>query len=264
MNISTDIKQRILEAINVFETGSAEGEYDNITIYADGKPDSRGNPTRQITFGRSQTTEQGHLKNLVQAYIDNGGTFASQLQPYMSRLGVTSLVDETDFIDILQKAAREDETMRSTQDTFFDKHYYQKALQFAIDNGFSYPLSMLVIYDSQIHSGGILDFLRKRFPESPPKRGGDEKAWIKAYTDARHDWLLSKGGLLAKTVYRTQCFKLLMINGEWTLSNSILANGIRTRGLEQKPDFDFDVVKLSPEERFLLRGNGKYAKRMRT
>lgn len=262
MNISTEIKERILEAINVFETGSTAGEYDNITIYADGKPDAHGNPTRQITFGRSQTTEQGHLKHLVQAYIDNSGTFASQLAPYLPKIGVKPLVDETEFINTLKKAAQEDDIMRTTQDAFFDKHYFQPAVQFAKNNGFTLPLSMLVIYDSYIHSGGILDFLRKRFPESPPKRGGDEKAWTKAYTQTRHNWLLSKGGLLAKTTYRTECFTLLMVNGEWMLQNSILANGTKTRGLGT-PTPAFEAVKLSPEERKLLKANAKYAKRMR-
>ncbi len=229
MTISTDLKQRILEAINIFETGSAEGEYDNISIYADGKPDRNGQHTRQITFGRSQTTEQSNLAALVKAYIDNGGAFAAQLQPYLLKIGVTSLVDETDFIDTLQKAAREDDIMRTTQDTFFDTHYYQRALQFAKYNGFTHPLSMLVIYDSFIHSGGVFDFLRERFHELSPKNGGDEKKWIRAYVNERHDWLLSKGGLLAKTVYRTQCFKMLILKGEWALDNSIRTNGTLTR-----------------------------------
>jgi hypothetical protein len=42
-------------------------------------------------------------------------------------------------------------------------------------NGFTLPLSMLVIYDSYIHSGGIRNDLRKRFAEWVPAEGRNEK-----------------------------------------------------------------------------------------
>jgi chitosanase len=255
MTLSSNQKERIVQAINVFETGSIDGEYDNISIYADGI-----NNSRQVTYGRSQTTEQGNLKDLLKAYIENNGRFSEDFKPYLPKFGVTPLANDTDFHNLLKKAAQEDETMRTTQDAFFDKHYFQKAVQFAKDNGFSYPLSMLVIYDSYIHSGGILQFLRNRFPESPPVRGGDEKAWVKAYTDTRHDWLISKGGILAQTIYRTQCFKMLMIAGDWTLANPISANGSMTRGLDDEPAFE--AVKLSSVERAELRGNEIYMLKM--
>ena len=68
--------------------------------------------------------------------------------------------------------------MQRIQDDFFDKRYFQPAMQWADTNEFTLPLSALVIYDSFIHSGSILDFLRKRFPEVPPAKGGNEKTWI--------------------------------------------------------------------------------------
>jgi chitosanase len=111
--------------------------------------------------------------------------------------------------------------MHRTQDIFFDIIYWDPALKFAMDNGFKAPLSMLVIYDSYIHSGGIFDFLRRRFPEVPPRRGGDEKAWVKAYVRERHEWLLSKGGLLARTVYRTNCFMEQFQLENWDLTKPV-------------------------------------------
>jgi hypothetical protein len=48
------------------------------------------------------------------------------------------------------------------------------------------PLSMLVVYDSFIHSGSVPMFLRKRFIERPPANGGDEKKWIGSYVEVRH------------------------------------------------------------------------------
>ena len=48
-------KSKIEAVINVFETGKKEGKYDALVVYRDGRGGSR-----QITYGRSQTTEQGN------------------------------------------------------------------------------------------------------------------------------------------------------------------------------------------------------------
>jgi chitosanase len=96
------------------------------------------------------------------------------------------------------------------------------------DNGFTLPLSALVIYDSFIHSGSILGFLRKRFPEMPPAKGGDEKRWIGQYVNARHQWLATaENVVLHKTIYRTACFKSEIARGNWDLSQlPIKAHGV--------------------------------------
>lgn len=246
--MTVENKQRILSVVNIFETGSADGEYDDISIFKDGK----GN-TRQITFGRSQTTEQGNLKQLIEAYIANKGMFANDLKPYVSKIGVTPLVDDTDFIALLKRSAQEDDTMIKTQDAFFDKVYYQPAFKFFTDNQFSFPLSMLVIYDSYIHSGRVPDFLRERFPESPPVRGGDEKAWVKAYVKTRHEWLLTKGEPLSKTVYRTQVFSVAIAAGDWMLGSPLVANGTRSRDLSDETSDLIEIVPVRGYSRWGLR-----------
>lgn len=71
--------------------------------------------------------------------------------------------------------------MRKTQDSFFDRVYYRPAMKWADTQGFTLPLSALVIYDSFIHSGSIIWVIRNMFPESPPSASGNEKAWTKAY-----------------------------------------------------------------------------------
>src|SRR3954471_21822154 len=43
--------------INVFETGTVRGRYGAIAIFADGP-----HGIRQVTYGRSQTTEYGNLR----------------------------------------------------------------------------------------------------------------------------------------------------------------------------------------------------------
>lgn len=79
--------------------------------------------------------------------------------------------------------------MAKTQDAFFEKYYYSPALKWAKANGFVKPLSMLVIYDSFIHSGSIREFLLKRFAATVPINGGNEDSWIRQYVDTRREWL---------------------------------------------------------------------------
>ena len=220
--VTETIKKLIERVINVFETGTPEGKYSQISIYADGK-----NGTRQITYGRSQTTEQGNLAKLIEMYIRNKGAYAEQFSKYIDKIGKQSLVDNKTFKDLLRTAAKEDELMRSTQDEFFDLAYYNPAFEFFTKNGFALPLSMLVIYDSYIHSGSIPAFLRKRFGEYPPTKGGDEKKWITSYVDIRHQWLkYHSNPILQRTIYRTQCFKDQIAADNWQLDKlPVMANG---------------------------------------
>ena len=123
--------------------------------------------------------------------------------------------------------------MHRVQDEFFDKRYFEPAMTWADSNGFTLALSALVIYDSFIHSGSILGFLRKRFPEAPPANDGDEKTWITQYVDARQDWLAkADNSALQATVYRTECFKREIVRDNWDLSQlPINANGVKVSGV---------------------------------
>lgn len=223
--ITQQQKIKILQIINVFETGTPEGKYDDLVVYDDGK-----NGSKQITFGRSQTTEQGNLKSLIELYIQKDGSFKNDFIPYLPKIGKTPLWENRTFKELLKKSAREDMLMRTAQDDFFDTIYYLPAQIFFEGNKFTLPLSMLVIYDSYIHSGSVPSFLRNRFPEAPPVRGGDEKAWIKAYVNARHNWLANHSKkLLQLTKYRTQCFLNQIKNDNWDLSQTVTANGVKVQ-----------------------------------
>jgi chitosanase len=224
----TPLQKRICEqVINVFETGTSEGDYGALVIFADGPHD-----IRQITYGRSQTTEYGNLEKLVQMYVDANGTLSEQLRPFIGQIGVTPLVDNTEFKQLLRDAGRKDPVMQRMQDDFFDQRYFEPAMQWADTNKFGLPLSALVIYDSFIHSGSILDFLRKRFPEVLPAKGGNEKTWIEEYVDVRQNWLATHTRkIVQKTVYRTQCFKREIARDNWDLSQvPINANGVSVFG----------------------------------
>lgn len=217
-------KAKIQAIVNCFETGSAQGNYGTLVKYPDGP-----NGIKQITFGRSQTTEFGNLKLLLQDYISDNGQYAAQLKPYMSKVGKNpSLHTDLAFCKILKDAGANDPIMQKSQDDFFDSLYYQPSLAWFTHMGFTKPLSMLVIYDSTIHSGSVPMFLRNKFAEKAPASGGNEDNWIKQYVNARHDWLTNHPKpLLRKTNYRTQCFKTQIQNGNWDLSKAVSANGIK-------------------------------------
>ncbi len=218
-----DKKHLIQRIVNVFETGTAEGKYDKLVIYDDGVNDSH-----QITYGRSQTTEQGNLARLIDMYVDKGGQYANDFVPYLEKIGKESLVDDEYFKGLLIKAAREDHIMVETQDEFFDAVYWVPATDWVDRNGFSLMLSVLVVYDSYVHSGSVPMFLRKRFMERPPVNGGDEKKWICSYVEARHQWLkYHEKPLLRKTIYRTQTFLYEIERGNWALDMlPVNANGL--------------------------------------
>lgn len=210
----------------MFETGSINGKYDSVTRYKDG-PVVNGERIRQITYGRSQTTEFGNLKRLLEKYIEQGGAYATPFRPYISKIGKQpSLESNAAFIQLLKDAARNDAAMRQCQDSFFDSYYYQPAYSWFQGFGFTEALSLLVIYDSFIHSGQIRSDIRQRFAERPPVSGGNEREWVKQYVNARHNWLANhSNSLLHATVYRTNCFKKQVTNSNWNLAQPINANG---------------------------------------
>jgi chitosanase len=229
----TDTQKLICErVINVYETGTVEGKYGAISIYHDGP-----HRIRQITYGRSQTTEYGNLKELVEIYVEEGGTFSADLARYVDRIGITALVDDANFKSLLRRAGNEDPVMRHAQDAFFDRRYFRPALDWASSHGFALALSTLVIYDSQIHSGGILPLLRARFPEKPPAAGGDEKTWITQYVNVRHEWLTNNANPEVRpSAYRTRDFLREIAKGNWDLAIlPYMANGTRVNASSPPP-----------------------------
>lgn len=216
-----DAKNKIQKIVNVFESGSSDGDYGCISIYEDGP-----NGIKQVTYGKSQTTEWGNLPDLLRTYIKNSGKLSLHFIEYVAGdLGRVSLVNNKTFISLLKEASL-DPIMRSSQDEFFDKHYWEPAKAWFIKNEFKTNLAMLVIYDSFIHSGSILKFLRDRFVEKVPSNGGNEKDWILAYSKTRLNWLKNHSNpILQKTVYRVENFLTAIKEENWDLSATFIANG---------------------------------------
>ena len=223
MELSEAQRSIIERVINAFETGKADGDYSCISIYKDGPHD-----IHQITYGRSQTTEYGNLRELVQMYVEANGLYSSQLTEFTDLVGSVALTDNKKFKELLRNAGRKDPVMQKVQDSFFKKRYFIPAMKWADEHQFVFPLSGLVIYDSFIHSGSILWLIRQRFTENPPDLGGDEKAWTTAYVGERHNWLKSHHRpAVRKSVYRTEALKREISMGNWDLSQlPIDANGV--------------------------------------
>jgi chitosanase len=220
--ISRRQKRTIEQVLNIFETSTPEGKYHVVAVNKDG-----ANSSRQISYGRSQTTEQGNLNILLERYIANNGIFAPQFIPYLPKIKVEPLADDTEFKSLLKQSALQDPIMRETQDEFFEQLYYQPAYHFFKGNQFRLPLSMLVIYDSYIHSGHIPPYLRNRFPERTPLNGGKEESWVTAYVNTRHDWLARHTKLILRnTVYRTNFFKQQIHAGNWKLKLPVVVRGV--------------------------------------
>ena len=226
MNVTPAQKQRIEWVINAFETGKASGNYAAIAMLEDAK--INGKLYKQITYGRSQTTEFGNLSTLLQMYVGSGGTYSKDFQPYMLKIGkLPSLCTNKAFVDLLIIAAK-DSKMRDCQDSFFDNNYFKPAKEWCEANGFTLALSLLVVYDSYIHSGKIREDIRLSFAEKTPINGGDEKEWIANYIAARENWLKnSKTSKVRSTVYRTQCLFKQIENDNWDLTKQIVANGCK-------------------------------------
>jgi chitosanase len=238
--MDTHVKDKIRQVVNAFETGSAEGNYGAISVFED----APGN-VKQYTVGRSQTTESGLLRTLLQKYVANKGQysqemkfFADKIQPHNGRGSYSKSIYPNKEFEKLFKKAASDPVMRMTQDEFFAEEYWNPAFKFFTDNGFKTPLAMLVIYDTAVHSGpslnspkSMMTVLRKRFNELPPVKGGNEKKWVAEYVNARHNWLANHSSrpILRKTIYRTNTFKKLIAANNWDLAGEISANGVKVR-----------------------------------
>jgi chitosanase len=218
--MTPETKNKIQRILNYIESGSQNGNYAAISLYKDGP-----NQIKQITFGKSQTTEWGNLNKLISLYVEKDGKFADELKPYLQKIGKVSLVGDANLLSLL-KGSGLDPIMQESQDEFFDEHYWKPAVKWFESNKFTLPLSMLVIYDSFIHSGSILTFLRNKFSASIPSKGGDEKEWITSYLNVRHEWLKNHSNpILRKTIYRTRDMLAAVEKENWDLEQVYYCNG---------------------------------------
>jgi chitosanase len=99
------------------------------------------------------------------------------------------------------------------------------AVNAAANIGLATPLGVAIAYDSTVH--GSWQRMRDRTIQAHGRPAGNERAWLSAYVATRRAWLVSMGGLLAKTVYRMDTFRALLDAGNMTLSLPVKAHGIQ-------------------------------------
>jgi chitosanase len=210
----------IRRILSVAETGKPTWDPAAVYVYSD---DNRFNPARkQVTLSIGFTEGGSNLKKVLSSYVELGGAFGFELVPYLATMGSgPTLAGAAKFIELLKQAGKEDPIMMKVQEEMFDKLYLGPAFSWAAKFGFGLPLSYLVIADSFLHSGSMLDFLMSRFPEKKPVDGGDSKAWITAYTKARKEWLAGHSNLLLRnSVYRCNCFLSQIDKNNWDLEET--------------------------------------------
>lgn len=223
MENEQQVRTLILRVLNVAETGHPDGKPHAVYIYADGKKGRK-----QVTLGVGFTEDGGNLVKVLKNYIAKKGPFADQLSTYLPDVGKGTLASNKKFHGLLKQAGERDPLMAEAQHDEFSKAYLEPAHKWFTKNGFTLPLSFLVIADSYLHSGGIRDALRNKFREGPPSAGGDEKVWIGSYVEARHNWLSNHSNkLLRNTIYRTQAFRNEIARANWMLDRlPININGV--------------------------------------
>jgi chitosanase len=206
----------IRRILSVAETDQAEWDPAAVYIYADGNQGRK-----QCTLSIGFTADGGNLRKVLERYVELGGIFGAQFAPYITALKAGDPGTDSDFIGLLKKSGKQDPMMMKTQEEMFDQLYLGPAFAWASKYGFGLPLSYLVIADSFLHSGSMLDFLMNRFPEKKPSAGGNSKKWITEYTKTRKDWLANHSNkLLRNTVYRCDCFLDQIDKDNWNLEQT--------------------------------------------
>lgn len=206
----------IRRILSVAETDKPEWNPASVYVYPDGN-----NGRKQCTLSIGFTADGGNLTKVLERYVDAGGSFGPELAPHITALKEGSPGTGTEFINLLKRIGKEDPLMMTVQEEMFDKLYLGPAFRWASQYGFALPLSYLVICDSFLHSGSMLDFLMNRFAEKKPADGGDSKEWIEAYTRTRKDWLANHSNdVLHSTVYRCNCYLDQIKKNNWDLEQT--------------------------------------------
>lgn len=121
--------------------------------------------------------------------------------------------------------------MQRAQEEIGDEMYWHPAARQAEALGLRLPLSHLVVQDirNQMGAGGLLRLRRTgpdgeegrgvvAWPELPPSKGGDERAWTRALCRARLGWLdRHDDAEVRRSAYRGKALVQLAEGGAWEL-----------------------------------------------
>lgn len=215
--------------VSVFETGQAKGNPSAVAILSDGAG---------LSYGVHQATDRSDaLDRILLRYLDIGGTRVADATEVLRLVEADATTRYTSLRSAppnVQRAAEllaelgKDPVMVAAQIDVFDADYWNPAVAQAKEMGVERPLTIAVLYDTAIQSGiGGIANIRKRFPEVPPSRGGDEMRWTVAYVKARRAWLASHSNpLVRRTVYRMDAFLQLIAESNWWLLPPFTVRGV--------------------------------------
>ncbi len=221
----SDLQKKTAQAIvNIFETGRVRGDYGRVTLLV--------GDSGHLTYGRSQTTlASGNLYLLVKAYCDrDDAALGGELSGYLSAFKKIDLrLDNDNKLRRLLAEAGDDPVMREVQDAFFDRVYWNPAVQRCDTMGLRAALSVTVIYDSVIH-GSVQRMIERTNERHGTTAVAGERTWIAGYVGERRDWLTGhKNTLLKRTVYRMEELGALVQAGNWDLRLPIRVRGVEIR-----------------------------------
>jgi len=140
-------QKRVAEqVISVFENNTTQIQYD----YAEDINDSRGVTAGRVGF----TTETGDLLELLKRY--NNTVIGSKIGSYVHKLRNKEEFEpyEQDaFIDDWKYEVANSKLFIDIQDKLSDEMYYYPAMQRAYDLNLTLPVSLLVMYDTNVQHG---------------------------------------------------------------------------------------------------------------
>ena len=214
----TDLVYKTVVAIvRCFETAN----YSSGVGY--GKIANNTNDPGGLSYGMVQASlNSGSLYLLIQAYVDNKGTEASPLAPFLpqlkarnSQLGIAGVL-----LDALKRAGN-DPIMHQTEDDFFKRNYFDPAVATLNRLNWQTPLALAVIYDSHIQ-GAWQNLCQQT--NTPFSVG--EKVWIPKYVATRRNWFeRNSNPLLRSCTYRMDTFQHLIATDNWNLNLPIVSHG---------------------------------------
>ena len=218
-----DQKRAIDAVLSIFETGRvpSPSSYSTIAILKDGAG---------ISYGKHQATDRaGSLDLVCKRYIELRGKRADELSAYMAMLKSNESVKHVpgspmpawlkNLVVLLRELGSES-TMQAAQDEVFDRVYFEPAVKHCNELGLRHALSLLVIYDTCIHSGPLrVQSHAAAIQPKSPMDGGDEHSWVAAYLAERREWLSrSANQLVRKTIYRPDALSKLIASKNWSLA----------------------------------------------
>lgn len=218
----TDVKQFIKKVLLAFEQSRTTIKYNEVYCYDDGPQD-----IKQVTLSFG-ITEFGNLKKFLKDYCDRNGKYAKDFNNYLPLVGTKPLASDTNFINLLKESAQ-DSIMQQCQEQAYDSMYITPSLEWCNKNKLTLPLSKLVIADSFLQSGSILNVIRNSFASKIPINGGDEKEWVEQYCKARKSWLANHSRtILHGTVYRMNFMLSIIEKNDWELKQPFyIANDVK-------------------------------------